>query len=149
MWEVEWWHWAALGFSLLVLDLLLLNVFYLLWFGAGALGVAAALAYSPETPLWGQIVLFALSSALLLALWIVVLRPRTSAKVLQTAREELPGMSGVVVKFNPQDKRGTIRLQRPVGGRDVWDFAAESADVGDRATIEGVDEKGVVKLGSR
>ncbi|MGI9296802.1 MAG: NfeD family protein [Gammaproteobacteria bacterium] len=146
MWEIEWWHWAVLGFSLLVLDVMLLNIYYLLWFGAGAVGVSVALALFPATPAWAQIVLFAVSSAMLLALWLLVLRPRNSAKMMRDARRELPGMSGVVVNYNPREGRGAIRLQRPAGGRDVWDFSAETAKPGERATIESVNADGVVKL---
>lgn len=146
MGEIEWWHWAVLGFSLLVLDLLLLNVYYLLWFGIGAIGVSLALALFPSMPAWVQIVLFAASSALLLALWLLVLRPRKSAQDMRNARKELPGMSGIIIKYNPHDKRGAIRLQRPVGGRDVWEFSAESATPGEPATIEIVEADGGVKL---
>lgn len=146
MWEMEWWHWAVLGFSLLVLDVLLLNIYYLLWFGAGAVAVSLALALFPETPPWAQIVLFAALSASLLALWLLVLRPRNSENAMKIARKELPGMSGVVVNYNPRDGRGAIRLQRPAGGRDVWEFSAENAKPGERATIESVNAEGIVKL---
>ena len=148
MWELEWWHWAVLGFSLLVLDVLLLNLYYLLWFGAGAVGVSLALAAFPSMPAWAQIVLFALLSAFLLALWLLVLRPRNSKNAMRNAKKELPGLSGIVVHFNSNEKRGELRLQRPAGGKDVWEFAADNATPGERATIKTVRADGVATLAS-
>lgn len=145
--EVEWWHWAVLGFGMLVLDAALLNVYYLVWFGAGALGTAAALAVFPSTPPWAQIILFAVLSAALLALWLLVLRPRRSAAALRRARAELPGQAGVVVSYSAAKKRGVIRLQKPVGGKDVWDFFSETgARPGDRAVVENVNKNGIAVL---
>ncbi len=145
--EAEWWHWAVLGFALLVLDAVLLNIYYLVWFGAGALAAAAALAVFPSMPLWAQVVLFAAASAALLALWLLLLRPRNSAAAMRRARDELPGQAGVVVNYNAAKKRGTIRMQKPVGGKDVWEFAAEYAPrPGDRAVIGHLNKNGVAVL---
>ena len=145
--EVEWWHWAVLGFALLALDAVLLNIYYLLWFGAGALAAALALAVFPSMPLWAQLVLFASLSAALLAFWLLVLRPRTAAAEMRRARSELPGQAGVVINYNAAEKRGKIRMQKPVGGKDVWEFLSEHAPrSGERAVIGHVNEDGIAVL---
>ena len=147
--ELLWWHWAILGCGLLVLDALVLNIYYPFWFGVGAVFTALATAIFADMPAWGQIVIFALSSLSLLALWLFVLRPRQTAKNMQFARLNLPGQAGVIVYYNDKEKRGTIRLQKPVGGKDVWEFlnaAAPSPRPGERATIEDIDENGIAIL---
>ena len=144
---MEWWYWAALGLGLLALDVLLLNSYYLLWFGAGALGAAMLAAGFPQTPLWAQIAVFAALSLILLALWTAVLRPRRSAEAMRKARGELPGQAGVVVSYNEREKRGKLRLQKPIAGRDVWDFHSESpCRLGDRVMIDDVAENGVAAV---
>ena len=53
----------------------------------------------------------------------------------------LPGLAGVVVRFN--NGAGLLRLQRPVGGRDIWDFrSAKECKPGDRVVIGEVDKNG-------
>ena len=125
MWELLWWHWAVLGGGLLVLDVLVLNIYYPLWFGIAAVCTALALALFPDMPLWAQIFLFAALAAAFLLLWLLLLRPQYSAKNRADAIRELPGQAGVVVHYNAQQKTGTLRLQKPVGGKDVWDFSAD------------------------
>ena len=147
MWEIVWWHWAIAGFSLLVLDAVALNIYYLMWFGGGALATAAAAAIFPTMPTWVQIVLFSVLSLALLALWLCVLRPRQLTDERRLAMRDLPGQAGVVASYNAVEKCGTIRLQRPVGGKDVWEFISECPPrKGDRAVIQTVDADGIVRL---
>ena len=145
MWE--WWHWAVLGGALLVLDVLALNVYYPLWFGIAAILTAAVLAVFPELPMWMQILMFCVLSALLLGLWLLFLRPHRWRKNREAAHRELPGQAGVVVHFNPTQHSGTLRLQKPVGGRDVWDFAtAADLRAGDRVVIKQLGDNDMVEL---
>ena len=64
---------------------------------------------------------------------------------MEKAKDEAPGQSGVVVRFN--NGRGTLRLQGPVGGRDIWEFYTE-AEVrpGDRLVIESVGDDGIAQV---
>ncbi|MGI9307481.1 MAG: hypothetical protein ACR2P5_09330 [Gammaproteobacteria bacterium] len=144
MLEIEWWHWMALGFGLLVLDIVLLNTYYVIWFGFGAFSAAAALAVFPSMPPWMQLMLFSLASAALLLLWKKLgLRPQAA---MRRARRELPGQAGIIVNYNEREKRGTLRLQKPVGGKDVWEFTAGQARPGERAVVDYIDDSGTVVL---
>ena len=147
--ELLWWHWAVFGAFLLIVDIALINVYFLVWFGFGAVFVSLLKLAAPAMLVWQQLMLFSLFSALLLALWLVVLRPRFSKKHMRKAQLELPGQAGVVVRF--ADGHGLLRLQRPIGGSDIWAFAVPasvggSPRPGDRLIIRSVDEEGVVQV---
>lgn len=57
--SIEYWHWLALGFGLLVLEMLLPTEFILLWVGAAAVVVGAlawlfpGLGWKAEAVTWG------------------------------------------------------------------------------------------------
>ena len=138
-----WWHWVVFGAGLLVADLVFINIYYLLWFGLGAIGVGLFLLGWPMTPFWQQIVFFGGLSAAMLGLWLVFLRPRALASRLREAQNEMPGQAGIVVSFS--HGRGVLRMQRPIGGRDVWDFAAAAARPGDRVVVASVGADGVAR----
>ena len=147
MWDILWWHWMVAGLVILAVDVLLINTFYMLWFGISGVAVALLLAVFPSLPVWGQILLFGVLSLGLLALWLLILRPRYTQKNIQKARHELPGLTAIVVHYNTHEKIGTIRLQKPVGGRDVWQFSAtHTPQAGDRVTVGSVDDSGTVML---
>ena len=139
---IVWWLWIVLGAGLLVADLLYINIYYLLWFGLGAIAVGLFSLAWPLVPFWQQLVLFGGLSAAMLALWLVFLRPRTLARRLLEAQNEMPGQAAIVVSF--ANGRGVLRLQRPVGGRDVWNFTAAAARPGDRVVVASVGADGVV-----
>ncbi len=147
--QLLWWHWAVFGAFLLIVDIALINLYFLVWFGFGAVFVSLLKLVAPAMLVWQQIMVFSLFSALLLALWLVVLRPRYSKKHMQQAQLELPGQAGVVVRF--ADGRGLLRLQRPIGGSDIWAFTAPvgagpDPGPGDRLIIRSVDGDGVVQV---
>lgn len=119
-----WWHWFIFGLALLVADVALINVYFLLWFGLGAALVGGIVYALPDTSLTAQILLFTGASAAFLALWLLVLRPRRNQKLLELAKKELVGASGAVIRFAAGS--GTLRLQKPVGGRDVWPFTSSA-----------------------
>lgn len=138
-----WWHWVALGLIVLSVDVLFVNVFYLLWLGLGAVltGVSIWLFYDP--PLWVQMVMFGSYSILLLVLWLILLRPHYRGRQLRIAMDELPGQSAIVVRYQEREGRGELRLQRPAGGKDVWPFdSIEPVRPGDRVNIDKVDPRG-------
>lgn len=65
---MSWWMWCLLGFVLLAAELATPGGFYLLFFGIGALIVAALDFFGVAGPVWFQWVLFsALSIVLLMA----------------------------------------------------------------------------------
>ena len=141
---MQWWIWVVLGAGLFIADVALINTYYLIWFGIGALLVGLLAAVVPESALWLQVAVFGVSSLSSLLLWLFVMQPKFRAREMEKAKEEAPGQSGVVVRFN--DGRGTLRLQGPVGGRDVWEFRAETeVRPGDRLVVDEVGNDGVLR----
>ena len=55
---MDWWIWVVAGFALLTLELASPGVFYLFFFGCGALAVGLLTALGWPVPLWLQGVLF-------------------------------------------------------------------------------------------
>lgn len=141
---ILWWHWVVLGVILLVADIALINLYYLMWFGVGAFIVGGGVLIFPAMPLWFQILLFGGISAAFLALWLLVLRPHNEKKLLATAKEELIGAVAVVVRFT--NGRGTLRLQKPIGGRDTWRFtSSETPTPNDSVVITALDDNGIAQ----
>ena len=145
---IEWWHWAILGLALLVTDLLLINSFYLLWFGIGALSLSllvVVLGAVVDMVLWLQVVLWLIFSVLFLMMWLLWMRPWRMRKLVAQAKAELPGQMGVVVRF--YGGTGVVRLQKPIGGRDLWDFrSANKHKPGDSVTLLQLPDDGIVKI---
>lgn len=133
-----------MGAALLVADVALINVYYLLWFGIGAIAVGGGILLFPDMPLWTQITLFGCISLSFLIVWLLVLRPREDKKSLARAREELIGAKGVVVRFH--DGQGLLRLQKPIGGKDTWQFTcSQSPGANDTVVINNVNDRGIAQ----
>ncbi|MGQ9635239.1 MAG: NfeD family protein [Bryobacteraceae bacterium] len=66
---MAWWMWAAIGFLLLVGELLSPGGFYIVFFGISGLCVALVSAIFPGFPLWAQWLLFSLLAAVSLLLF--------------------------------------------------------------------------------
>ena len=142
--ETLWLLWLICGVSLLLIDVLLLNSYILLWFGAGAMAAGATIYLAPSMPVYGQLGLFGAYSALFLGAWLKLVRPKFERKALRKAREELAGVKAGVVRFS--HGKGTLRLQSPIGGRVVWSFVCDGAlKPGDSVTIAGLDDSGVIR----
>jgi membrane protein implicated in regulation of membrane protease activity len=135
-----WWLWIVFGSLLLIADIFFVNVYFLVWFGCAAILVGIGLTLFPETSLWVQITEFGVLSAVLLLLWLYFIRPAKSRALLEKAQTQLPGQSGIVIGF--ANGKGRLRLQRPIGGKDVWEFVSTASfRPGDPATIEKVDRE--------
>ena len=141
--ELLWWHWIILGTVLLITDTFFLNIYYLIWFGLGALSIGLILVVAPDIPAWGQIAVFGVLSAVFLVQWLFYLRPRQDAKALAEAKKEIVGQIGVAINFN--NGEGKMRLQKPIGRRDVWNFkSSQAVKPGDRVSAESLGENGYV-----
>ena len=93
--------------------------------------------------MWGQIAVFGVLSAIFLAQWLFYLRPRQDAKALAEAKKEIVGQIGVAINFN--NGEGKMRLQKPIGRRDVWKFkSSQAVKPGDRVSAEILGENGYV-----
>lgn len=139
----EWWHWLVLGCALLAADALLINVYYLIWFGIGAVITGLVMSLFPAMPFGGQLILWGILSSLLLVQWLFWLRPVLNKKRAAEAQSLLPGQAGSVVHFS--NGAGELQLQRPVGGRDRWSFrSVKDRRPGDRVVVGAVDAEGNV-----
>ena len=102
-------------------------------------GVACSARYTDV----GQIAVFGVLSAIFLAQWLFYLRPRQDAKALAEAKKEIVGQIGVAINFN--NGEGKMRLQKPIGRRDVWKFkSSQAVKPGDRVSAEILGENGYV-----
>ena len=139
--------WIVFGVTLLIVDIFLMNVYFLIWFGLGAICTGLIAAAFPETPLTWLIALFGLLSCLLLALWLKVLKPHSIGKDLESAREEISGQPGIVIRLNHDKNRGRLRLQKPVGNKDIWEFAADRhVAIGERLVVSAIGDDGVLQI---
>jgi len=125
--QMLYWHWLVIG-MLLIIGEIFVTSFTMFWFGLGGLVVALMLVLVPGTSLTGQLLVWALSSALFTLLWFKLIRPRmkdrTSAGI---AREAIIGESGQVIKAPAEGRRGVVRFTTPLLGSDEWPFICEDA----------------------
>lgn len=77
--QPEWWQWAVAG-AALILSELAVPAFVLLWFGFGALAVAAVAAFGPELGLAIHMGIWLGTSFLLLALWFWIFRRKSGKR---------------------------------------------------------------------
>ena len=135
---LTWWHWIVFGIFLLVLDIAIINIYYLLWFGAGAVLTGIVIAVWPEMAEWAQLVTWGALSSMLLAAWLLLRKRRGTDTNSESERRKILGQLGTVVNF--ADGRGSMRLQRPFGGRDIWDFRLDGECApGERVIVRSVD----------
>jgi membrane protein implicated in regulation of membrane protease activity len=143
---LEWWHWAVLGFALIIAELLV-PAFVLVWFGVGALVVAGLVWAAPSVSLAAQILTLTVVSSALIALWFRVFKPGMHKTRLGMADADITGQIGLLVEEVAPYKRGKVRFQRPLLGADVWECIADEAiEIGARVKVLSV-EGSFVKVG--
>lgn len=143
---LEWWHWAVLGFVLIIAELAVPS-FVLIWFGLGALVVAGVVWVAPGVGLVAQILTLIVVSSSLIALWFRVVKPSMHKTRLGMADADITGQVGLLVEEVAPYKRGKVRFQRPLLGADVWEcIADEPIEVGVRVKVLSV-EGSFVKIG--
>ena len=129
----------AFGVVLLILDLAMINTLTVLWFGIAAIAIGCIQLLIPGATFGWLIALWAVLSLLTLFFWLFALKPRLDRRVM----ERLPGVTAIVTRMNKSG--GLVRLQRPVGGRDLWPTKPlADAVLGSRVIIESVDNEGTV-----
>lgn len=144
--QLLWWHWVVLGIVLVVLELAV-PMFFLVWFGAGAIVVGIALAVLPALSFPWQIVLWIACSVAFIAAWFRVFRPGAHKTRIGMSRGEVIGEVGLVTRdIRPYD-RGQVRFQKPLLGDDLWDsIADEEIKVGERVKVLEI-EGNLLKVG--
>lgn len=143
--ELLWWHWAVGGIVLIVAELVVPS-FVLIWFGAGALVVALAVALADLT-LTAQLGLWLIVSLVLVAAWFKVFKPNMHKTRVGMADAGVIGEVGVLVHDVAPFRKGKVRFQKPILGDDLWTcIADEEIKSGERVRVVAV-EGSLLKVG--
>jgi len=116
---MEWWYWIVGGIVLVLLELVIPS-FFVLWFGLGAFIVGLLLLVAPGFPLAGQMLLWAIASAIMTVLWFRVFSRIKNKTRIGTASGDVIGEIGLLVAETTPFKRGKVRFQRPILGAEEW-----------------------------
>lgn len=136
MWMMEPWHWLLLGIVLAAAEMLLAS-FTVLWFGLGAVIVAALLWLMPSLSLTVQLSIWLGASLLFALFWFRVLKPKMRDRTLAgLSREAVLGQTGMVIQAAQGEVRGRVRFTTPLLGSDEWPFISnQPVAVGDRVQV--------------
>lgn len=138
--ELEWWHWAVGGIVLILAELAV-PAFVLVWFGLGALVMAAVLFVVPGLDMTLQLVNWLVISLVLTGYWFKVFKPNQHKTHIGMSASEVIGEVGVLTHDVSPFARGEVRFQKPMLGADVWPcIADEEIKSGERVkvlTVEG------------
>jgi len=142
----EWWHWAVVGI-VLVLAELAVPAFVLVWFGLGAVLVAAIVFVLPGAGLTFQIATWTLASLAMVLLWFKIFKPGFHKTRIGMADANVIGEVGMLIQDVEPYRKGQVRFQKPILGADVWDCIADEAiGSGERIKVLGV-EGSLLKVG--
>jgi membrane protein implicated in regulation of membrane protease activity len=135
----EWWQWTVVGLVLILAELAI-PAFFIIWFGFGALVVAAALAIAPDLSVTTQLGLWTIASVAMVVLWFKVFKPGLHKTRIGTADGEVIGETGLLVGPVAPYSRGRVRFQRPVLGADEWVCLSETPiAAGERVRVVAVE----------
>jgi membrane protein implicated in regulation of membrane protease activity len=144
--QPEWWQWAVAGIVLILAELAV-PAFVLVWFGLGALLVAALVWLAPATGLTAQLAVWLVVSVVLVFLWFRVFRPERHKSRFGMSVPELIGEIGLLVQDVAPFVRGEVRFQKPLLGTDTWPcIADEEIKAGERVKVIAV-EGSLLKVG--
>lgn len=122
---LEWWVWAVAGIGLILAELAI-PAFFVIWFGFGALLVAAVAWLAPELSATSQVAIWTVASLAMVVLWFSVFKPGLHKTRVGTADGTVIGEVGLLVGPVAPFARGRVRFQRPVLGAEEWVCLAES-----------------------
>jgi membrane protein implicated in regulation of membrane protease activity len=122
--QPEWWHWAVAGI-VLILSELAVPAFVLVWFGLGALLVAAMVAVFPAASLAFQIGTWTLASIAMIVVWFKIFKPGSHKTRIGMADANVVGEIGILIHDVGPFSKGKVRFQKPIIGADVWDCMAD------------------------
>ena len=88
---VLWWHWLAVGLVLVLLELAAPGGFYVIFFGLAAIAVGLLLFADAAGPLWTQLLLFSVLSAVFL---MVFRNPIMRRMKLDRGTDDLDSLTG-------------------------------------------------------
>jgi membrane protein implicated in regulation of membrane protease activity len=137
--ELEWWHWAIGGIILVLLEMAI-PAFFVIWFGLGALLVAALLFVAAGLSLTTQLAVWTGASIAMTALWFRVFKTSQHKTRSGTASGDAIGEVGLLVGAIGPFERGRVRFQKPVLGAEEWVCLAESAiAAGERVKVIAIE----------
>ena len=108
---ILWWHWLVLGLLLVVAEMAAAGGFYIVFFGVGAIVVAALVAFDLAGPLWMQLLLFAAISVSSLLIFRRRLLKWIQFEPQSPAVDTLVGEIGVAAEDLPPGKVGRVELR--------------------------------------
>lgn len=88
---VLWWHWLAVGLVLVLLEMAAPGGFYVIFFGLAALTVGLLAFFGLSGPLWAQLFLFSVLSAVFL---MVFRNPIMRRMRLDRGTDEIDNLTG-------------------------------------------------------
>lgn len=137
--NMEWWHWLVGGVGLILMELMI-QAFFIVWFGCGALFVALLMLLLPDLPLAGQLGVWTVASVAMTVLWFRVFQPRRQKSLIGSASGEVIGEIGLLVRAVAPFERGRVRFQRPILGAEEWICLAESdIPAGERVKVVAIE----------
>ena len=131
--DLLWWHWIAAGIVMVIAELFV-PMFFILWFGMGAMIVGIVMRVMPLSTAM-QFFLWAIFSIAMVFAWFRLFKnpDRTKAGI---AKEAFLGETGLITKEVSAMGKGMIRFQKPILGSDTWPVIADDTiPVGERAKI--------------
>jgi len=133
--ELFWWHWAILGFGLVLAELVV-PTFVLVWFGLGSFLVMALLLVAPDANTTAQVLLWTLSSILMVVLWFKVFKKGQHKIFVGRASANIDGEVGMLIEPVEPFRNGKVRFQRPILGSDTWECVSdEKLAIGTRVKV--------------
>jgi len=136
---LAWHHWAIAGLVMVASELVIPTL-VLIWFGAGALVVALALAILPDMGLIPQLLIWGVVSVALVAVWFKILRPYRAKTLVGRASAHVVGEVGLLVGDVDSFQKSRVRFQTPIVGSDVWDCVAnEPIKAGERVKVVSIE----------
>lgn len=112
---VLWWHWLALGLVLVLLELAAPGGFYVIFFGLAAIVVGMLVLFDAAGPLWTQLLLFSVLSAVFL---MAFRNPIMRRMRLDRGTDEIDNLTGEPAKA--LDDLGPGELGRVELRGSVW-----------------------------
>jgi membrane protein implicated in regulation of membrane protease activity len=119
-----WYHWAIFG-VVLTLSELLIPTLVLIWFGLGALIIAAIVVMIPNLELIAQLLIWGVVSIGFVVLWFRVFKPYHHKTLVGRSSAQVIGEVGLLVNDVDAFQKGKVRFQTPVVGSDIWDCVAD------------------------
>ena len=136
---LQWHHWAILGVVLVIAELMV-PAFVLVWFGLGALVVAALVAVLPDASFITQLLVWIVSSVALVLLWFKVFKPHQHKTLDGRSSAQAIGEIGLLVSDIEPFTKAKVRFQTPLIGSDVWECVSEeNIKAGSRVKVVSVE----------